>query len=148
MALFGASLPEAYAAARGARVLNLTGGMVDDLVRRVNETAQMIIDAMGTEGGIRPGESGYNDIRRVRLMHAAVRHLVLNDPSVQPPWDRTVSVPLNQEDLLGTLMTFTQIVFGALSKWVSVTNQTTPRRISTAGAWPATCSASMTSCCR
>ncbi len=116
MALFGASLPEAYAAARGARVLNLTGAMVDDLVRRVYETAQMIIDSMSNEGGIRPGESGYNDIRRVRLMHAAVRHLVLNDPSVQPPWDRTVSVPLNQEDLLGTLMTFTEIVFCALER--------------------------------
>jgi hypothetical protein len=114
MALFGASLPEGYSAARGAHVLILTGRMVDDVVRRVYETAQMIFDSMAADEGIRPGHSGYDDIRRVRLMHAAVRYLILHDASAD--WDLREGLPVNQEDLLGTLMTFTQVVFEAMDK--------------------------------
>jgi hypothetical protein len=114
MALFGASLPEGYSAARGAHVLILTGRMVDDVVRRVYETAQMIFDAMATDDGIQPGQAGYDDIRRVRLMHAAVRYLILHDASAD--CDLREGLPVNQEDLLGTLMTFTQIVFEAMDK--------------------------------
>jgi hypothetical protein len=116
MTLFCASLPEAYAAARGARVLGLTKRMTKDPVRRIYETAQMIFDCMGAEGGLHPGEAGYEDVQRVRLMHGAVRYLALNDPSVSPPWDVGDGLPLNQEELLGTLMTFTQVVFEALDR--------------------------------
>jgi ER-bound oxygenase mpaB/B'/Rubber oxygenase, catalytic domain len=123
-ALFCASLPEAYAGARGARVLTLTARMVTDPVRRVYETAQMLVDAM-TDGGLEPGEgAGYHDIRRVRLMHAAIRYLVLNDPKVAktevpaafPSWCLPCGLPVNQEDLFGTLMTFTQTVFESLDR--------------------------------
>ena len=124
-ALFCASLPEAYAGARGARVLTLTARMVTDPVRRVYETAQMLVDAM-TDGGLEPGKgAGYNDIRRVRLMHAAIRYLVLNDPKVAktavpaafPSWCLPCGLPVNQEDLFGTLMTFTQTVFESLERF-------------------------------
>ncbi|MEY2461178.1 MAG: hypothetical protein QOG30_3008 [Acidimicrobiaceae bacterium] len=123
-ALFCASLPEAYAGARGARVLTLTTTMVTDPVRRVYETAQMVLDAM-TAGGLDPATgAGYEDIRRVRLMHAAVRYLVLNDPTVRktkvpepyPSWCLASGVPINQEDLFGTLMTFTSTVFESLDR--------------------------------
>jgi hypothetical protein len=123
-ALFCASLPEAYAGARGARVLTLTARMVTDPVRRVYETAQMLFDAM-SDGGLEPGTgAGYADIRRVRLMHAAVRYLVLNDPEVAkttvpaafPSWCLPRGLPVNQEDLFGTLMTFTQTVFESLAQ--------------------------------
>ena len=52
---------------------------------------------------------GYADVRHVRLMHAAVRWLIRNDPRVQ--WDPAWGTPINQEDLLETLLTFTEIVF-------------------------------------
>ena len=55
----------------------------------------------------------------VRLMHAAVRWMILHDPSVilvddlappavegEPLWSRSWGVPTNQEDLLGTWFTF------------------------------------------
>lgn len=122
--LFCASLPEAYAAARGARVLTLTARMTSDPVRRVYETAQLVFDSM-SPGGLEPvGGKGYADIRRVRLMHAAVRYLILNDPDVPktdapapfPSWCPATGVPINQEDLLGTLMTFTQTVFESLDR--------------------------------
>ncbi len=129
-ALFCASLPEAYAGARGARVLTLTAQMVTNPVRRVYETAQMIFDAMAADGLTVGTGSGYRDIRRVRLMHAAVRYLILHgvdhtdDATVArgetgvPPrvWYRPGGTPLNQEDLLGTLLTFTTIVFDALDR--------------------------------
>ena len=42
-------------------------------------------------------------------MHAAVRWLIQNDPRVE--WDPAWGTPINQEDLLETLLTFTEIVF-------------------------------------
>jgi len=121
-ALFCASLPEAYAGARGARVLTLTARLVTDTVRRVYETAQMLVDSMSRDGLVPGTGAGYEDVRRVRLMHAAVRHLILDDPEVTktqtpeplPSWCVTAGLPLNQEDMLGALMTFTQTVFESL----------------------------------
>ncbi len=109
-ALFCASLPSAYAAANGARVLVATGRMRgDELDRRVNETARFILDVLA-EGGFGPSGSGLRAIQKVRLMHAAVRvHLVETGAIV----DET---PINQEDLLGTLGTFSVVVLRALRR--------------------------------
>ena len=122
-ALFCASLPMSYAAPRGARVLTLTGRLTDDLVRRVHETAQMVLHVC-TPGGLETGTGiGYEDVRRVRLMHAAVRHFILNDPSIprvahrpapDDGWCDDWGMPLNQEDLLGAMLTFTVTVFDVL----------------------------------
>jgi hypothetical protein len=119
-----ASLPSAYAVARGVKVLHLTARLATDTGRRIHETGQMIIDAMGP-GGLTPGGAGYTDIRRVRLMHAAVRHLILHDPAVAktcdpatagPSWCGDWGVPINQEDMLATLLTFTQVIVDGLQK--------------------------------
>jgi hypothetical protein len=124
-ALFCGSLPEGYASPRGARVLNLTGRLVSGPVRRVTETAQMVFDVLAVDG-LTPGVgAGYQDIRRVRLMHAAVRYFIQNDPSVPHTphlpapahsWCDGWGTPLNQEDLLGGLLTFTVTVFEVLDK--------------------------------
>jgi ER-bound oxygenase mpaB/B'/Rubber oxygenase, catalytic domain len=108
VALFCASLPTAYGAARGARVLAGTGRMQGArLDRRINETAQFVLDVVA-EGGLAPGGSAIRAIQKVRLMHAAVRaHLVekgLGDGEV----------PINQEDMLGTLCTFSIVVLRSL----------------------------------
>jgi len=127
-ALFCGSLPEGYASPRGARVLTLTGRLVDGPVRRVMETAQMVLDSMAVDpvDGLTPGRgAGYEDVQRVRLMHAAVRHFIQTDPSVPHTphfptpshgWCDGWGVPLNQEDLLGGLLTFTVTVFEVLDK--------------------------------
>jgi hypothetical protein len=47
--------------------------------------------------------------QKVRLMHAMVRHMLLNDE--REPWRKELGVPINQEDLAGTLMAF---VWGTL----------------------------------
>ena len=73
--LFCASLPSSYAAANGVKVLYLTARLDTDARRRVMETGQFLIDAL-TVGGLDEHGKGRRPIQRVRLMHAAVRHLI------------------------------------------------------------------------
>jgi ER-bound oxygenase mpaB/B'/Rubber oxygenase, catalytic domain len=107
-ALYAAALPSAYACWRGVQVLGLTARLETDAKRRLNETAQFHLDVM-EPGGLEYGARGFSDVRHVRLMHAAVRWLIEHDPRTQ--WDPAWGTPVNQEDLLETLLTFTEIVF-------------------------------------
>jgi hypothetical protein len=84
----------------------------------------MVVDVMAP-GGLAVGGPGYTDARRVRLMHAGVRHLIASDPLVvktcdpaerAPHWCADWGEPINQEDLLGTLMTFTRVIFESMTK--------------------------------
>ncbi|QRK10809.1 DUF2236 domain-containing protein [Archangium violaceum] len=102
------SLPAAYAARKGVQVLYRTGFLQKRPVRRVFETAQMVVDVM-TEGGLEPDGRGVCTTQKVRLMHAAVRYMIRHD--TRHPWDaRELGEPINQEDLAGTLMTFAFVV--------------------------------------
>jgi ER-bound oxygenase mpaB/B'/Rubber oxygenase, catalytic domain len=118
LGLWMASLPAGYAGAHGAAVLTHTARLVSDPKRRFLETGQFIIDVM-TPGGLEPGADGSRDIRHVRLMHAAARHL-LTDPRDLPgavPFDvAKFGQPINQEDLLGTLFTFSIIGLQVLER--------------------------------
>jgi hypothetical protein len=102
-ALFCASLPSAYAAERGAKVLMSTRRMSGDLDRRVNETARFVLDVL-SPGSFDPDGSALQAIRKVRLMHAAVRMQLRRRDEFAG------EVPINQEDLLGTLLSFSVIV--------------------------------------
>jgi Dyp-type peroxidase family len=108
------SLPQDYAAWKGVRVLYETGYLLRRPNRRVFETAQMIIDVM-KPGGLEPHGDGIRAAQKVRLMHAAVRHLILHNKA--RPWDSDLlGVPINQEDLAGTLMSFAYIVVDGLRR--------------------------------
>lgn len=107
------SLPSAYAAKKGVQVLYRTAYLTKRPVRRVLETTQMVIDVM-SPGGLGPDGRGVRVAQKVRLMHAAVRHLLRADPAL--PWDDALGVPINQEDLAGTLMTFSYVVYDGLRK--------------------------------
>jgi hypothetical protein len=117
-----ASLPADYASAKGAEPLARTARLTGKPKRRYVETGQMIINAM-TRGALETGATGYETIRHVRLMHAAVRHLLLNaqdlrSPTGEPiePWDEALGVPLNQEDLLGCLFSFSVVGIDSLRR--------------------------------
>jgi hypothetical protein len=111
MALFCSSLPQAYAAANGARVIAQTQAMTLHVKQRIFETAQFVFDVMDA-GALRPDGRGIRAIQKVRLMHAAVRHLL-----TAGGWDtRAFGVPINQEDLAGTLMTFAVATFDGLKR--------------------------------
>ena len=110
LALFCASLPTAYGAARGSRVLAATGRMAGkELDRRVNETAQFLLEVIAP-GAFSPRGSALRAIQKVRLMHAAVRaHLAAAEPE-------GTEIAINQEDQLGTLFAFSVVVIRALRR--------------------------------
>ena len=111
MSLACASLPACYASRRGVQVLGMTDRLKSNPVRRIGETAQLTLDAM-SPGGLEPGGKGIRDAQKVRLMHAAVRHLVSTSDAYDPEW----GTPVNQEDLGGTLLTFSIVVLDSIAK--------------------------------
>jgi len=121
LVLICSSLPECYGAAKGVQVLHLTARLATDTRRRIVETAQMVLDVMAP-GGMQVGAPGYRTVRRVRLMHAGVRYLIQNDPRIArtteavagPRWSPDWGTPINQEDLAGTLTTFSWTVLEGL----------------------------------
>ena len=69
--------------------------------------------------------------QQVRLMHAAIRHLILTPPSAAPravaasaigqtliamEWDPSLGSPVNQEELAWTLLTFSYCVVRGLEQ--------------------------------
>ncbi|HYO53451.1 oxygenase MpaB family protein [Archangium sp.] len=111
VALVCASLPTCYAGAEGVQVLHLTARLETDTKRRIVETAQMVVDVM-SPGGLEPDGWGIRDAQKVRLMHAAVRHLIRQSGRWNPEWGQ----PINQEDMAGTLVTFSVVTIRALEK--------------------------------
>jgi ER-bound oxygenase mpaB/B'/Rubber oxygenase, catalytic domain len=93
----------------------------------VMETGQFLIDVL-TVGGLDEHGKGRRTIQRVRLMHAAVRHLIMarsdrGDPPVcgeepkEPPlWHHDWGTPINQGDLAGTRLAFSYIVADSLPR--------------------------------
>ena len=93
-------------------------------MRRVIEASQLVINVLKPGGmslapdpnalvpGTPPGQ-GIQSTTEVRLMHAAIRHLIR---SSSYGWDRAWGQPINQEDLAGTLMTFSTIVLRGFEK--------------------------------
>lgn len=152
-ALFHAALPEAYLGRRGVQVLDMTGELVSNWARRIQETGQFLLNvltptpgtARGGKTNLSAGGPGALAVRHVRLTHAAVRWLLngtrtptftllkLENLDPDTVWAaRMVDIgeevddgtgknvvtcrPLNQEDLLATLGTFTTVTFDALAK--------------------------------
>jgi hypothetical protein len=123
--LLCASLPECYVMRKGVEVLWLTQRLESHVLRRLLETAQMVVSVL-TPGGLGPNGKGVQRAKKVRLMHAAIRHLILcgstPPPGAAPPcnfgeillqvhWDKeTLGNPINQEDLLYTLLTFSYVI--------------------------------------
>ena len=112
MGLFMASLPADYAFSKGVQALARTARLTRNPKRRYVETGQMIIEVM-TPGALDPGRAGYRAVRHVRLMHAAVRHVLLHLDEIEPggepsvePWDPGFGLPISQLQLLGTLFSF------------------------------------------
>ena len=125
LCLFCASLPASYAAADGVKVLYLTAQLDTNTRRRVMETGQFLIDVLAVGSLDDEHGKGRRTVQRVRLMHAAVRHLIKarserGDSPVcgnEPPlWHPDWGTPINQEDLAGTRLAFSYIVANSLPR--------------------------------
>ncbi len=112
MSLLGfLSLPYCYAAADGAQVLYRSGRIQADTQRRLAETAQFVLEACGP-GAFGPAGEGLAAVRKVRLMHAAVRYHVRKSGR----WEARFGPPINQEDMAGTNLAFSFIILRGLRK--------------------------------
>jgi uncharacterized protein (DUF2236 family) len=108
------ALPDAYAARKGVKVLHQTAYLANRPNRRLFRTMQMVVDVM-EPGGLGPHGRGIRTVQKVRLMHAAIRYQLHHDKTVK--WnDHTYGVPINQEDLAGTLLTFSFLAIDGLRK--------------------------------
>ncbi|HSH03623.1 MAG TPA: oxygenase MpaB family protein [Anaerolineae bacterium] len=105
------SLIECYAAVKGCLALAFTYRLGHNAYRRIGETAQFVIDVC-QPGALVGNDTGIPKIQKVRLMHSAVRHLIHETGR----WPADYGVPLCQEDLLGTMLTFSHVVVRDLEK--------------------------------
>mgnify|MGYP000663399961 CR=1 FL=1 len=121
MLLFCKALPMTYTCGKGAAVLVHSGRMTQKTLnngenfsvinRRVMETAQFILNVMAP-GGFEPGGKGLRTAQKIRLIHACIRYFL-----VSSGWDSKVNgLPINQEDIAGTLMSFSYAMIEGLEQ--------------------------------
>jgi hypothetical protein len=131
--LLCASLPECYSHKNGTQVLWYTQNLEAHTVRRVYQTALILLDVMrppsrdGKEpGGLEEGGAGVLGAVKTRLFHAAMRHLILSRPGpddvanapggfagelVHSDWnEEDWGKPINAEDAVFTLLTFSYVI--------------------------------------
>lgn len=107
MGLLFRSLPHDYAAARGVKVLGQISSLGTDSLRRAGETAHFVRDLMQSSAGwsdsvLIPDGEAMESVVGVRCLHSIVSgHLI------EAGWDTpSLGVPVNQEDVLGTALSF------------------------------------------
>nr|MBC7613512.1 DUF2236 domain-containing protein [Pseudopedobacter sp.] len=104
------SLPYCYAAADGAEVLYQTERMYKDVKTRLEETAGFVKAIMQLNTMDLQGE-GKVQLFKVRVMHAAARYYLQ-----KANWNPALGLPVNQEDMVGTTLSFSLIVIRGLRK--------------------------------
>ena len=107
------ALPLAYAAGNGVQVVSRARKLKEDPIRRLCDTAQMVINVM-QPNELRKDGIGWYSVRKTRLIHALIRFHTLNNPGA--PWPAEFGLPVNQEDLTGTLLAFSIAVLQGLRK--------------------------------
>lgn len=118
LVLYFKSLPTCYLNVKGTPVLTQTGrldkarGYPEIYARRIAETAQFLLDTMDP-GSLEPGGKGVQTVLKVRLVHAAIRHFIRKGENWnEEAWD----LPINQEDLVFTLFTFSCTMIEAMAQ--------------------------------
>ena len=101
------SLPYCYCGANGTRVLIASKKITENPEKRLLETAEFVLDVCD-EKAFEPEGRGLVSIFKVRLMHAAARYYVR---SAIPDEE-----PVNQDDMLATLLSFSLIVIRGLRR--------------------------------
>ncbi|AMR33966.1 hypothetical protein A0256_22210 [Mucilaginibacter sp. PAMC 26640] len=110
MSLLGLlSLPYCYTASNGAMVLYLSELIRKQTTKRLYDTAVFVWEVMGPDAFGQDGNA-YEEILKVRIMHAAVRYYTLKSGK----WNEAWGLPVNQEDMAGTNLSFSLIVIRGL----------------------------------
>ncbi|MEJ2400282.1 MAG: oxygenase MpaB family protein [Xanthomonadales bacterium] len=138
-----ASLLECYCWSIEAEVLGLTHGMERNIGRRIPETAMFVLDVM-SEPTLGQGDDtdsrGLAAIRKVRLLHALMRWLIVSDPEdagrvfdgplkaspfahmARADWPGAQNgKPISQAFLAGTLLTFSLTILRSMRRlWLPI----------------------------
>lgn len=116
-----ASLPETYCLPGIAKLLAMSGQLTAHVGRRLEMTGQMLFDVMAPKS-LLPGGVAFRAVLRTRLMHSALRYMLLNELTVAREtgdgvlrqsvvaWTNEFGQPINQMELVYTLMTFSHVV--------------------------------------
>ena len=102
--LFFRALPYTYMAEKPANVLTTTKLLLTHTERRIFETAQFVFDVMD-ENWWEPDKRGILTALKVRIMHAAMRHVILARKG-DKKWNEEWGKPISQEDLIATNQVF------------------------------------------
>lgn len=105
------SLPYCYAAADGAKVLMYSQRLVKDTKKRLAETAKFVLEMMENNAFEADG-NGFSLCFQVRMMHAYIRKKAKNSPH----WNMKYGLPINQEDMAGTNLSFSLIILRGMEK--------------------------------
>jgi hypothetical protein len=106
LVLLTKSLPEGYAAPNLSIILNLSGNLRVHPYKRLLATLQTVVN-VSTFHGFQPGGRAVITAQKLRLLHAGIRHLTRR---YRPEFEPLYGVPVNQEDMLGTIMGFSYLV--------------------------------------
>ncbi len=110
LVLLTKSLPTGYGAPALSKVLMMSGELKKRPYHRLLGVAQLVIDVCSGHGFQEEGRA-ISTARKVRLLHAGVRHIAGDYLSQQTPsYLKTHGVPVNQEDMLATLMGFSLLM--------------------------------------
>ncbi|HEY9158729.1 MAG TPA: oxygenase MpaB family protein [Candidatus Binatus sp.] len=130
-----ASLPESYATSYGAKVLGITQQLLSHTKRRLWETSLFVINLMQEREDNLQGlsDEGIEAAQKVRLMHAAIRYLIKQQPAKMPPngkpgselgnaflqmrWhEQEWGEPANQVAMSMAILSFSYVVLRSLRK--------------------------------
>ena len=79
---------------------------------RIFETFSMVVDCLAP-GSLTPGARGWESVLQVRLLHAHVRSRVQS----RAGWSNAeAGVPINQQDLCSTCLSFSMVVLLGLER--------------------------------
>jgi hypothetical protein len=122
MMLLFKSLPQSYCCAKGAKVLSSTGRLSKEqqsfnkYSRRIMETSYFVMQVLSPKAFADSG-SAIITTQKTRLIHASIRYYIK-----KYGWDSaTNGEPINQQDMIGTLMSFSALIIEGLEmlniKW-------------------------------
>lgn len=112
--LFFRALPYTYMAEKPANVLRMTKLLETHAERRIFETAQFVFDVMD-KNWWEPTHRGILTALKVRIMHSAMRHVILDSAKQGEKWNDEWGKPISQEDLIATNQVFSLEFFKGMS---------------------------------
>ncbi len=104
------SLPNGYAAPCLTRILTISGDLGTHPYTRLLGVVQLLVD-ISQGHAFRAGGAATVSAQKMRLMHAGVRRIV---PRFRPGYVERFGLPVNHEDMLGTIMGFSWLVIDGL----------------------------------